>query len=177
MATANTDQVAITIDDDEIDESADSIIQVSVTSSSSTSSLLSSSPPPLSLSSTSSSSTIANIESEQEPDYIRYDEPAVCRTKGRPSGAKNKFRKRQKIFENSTRRELSGFERMSELSSAQTQMILDSQLSEATMTPDATMMSEASTRSDRLLARPPRRRPNKAPSGVPESMLSTFHVD
>ena len=58
---------------------------------------------------------------EQELEYLGYNEPAVVKPKGRPSGASNKKpsdslnRRRQRDFERLTRRELSGFERVESL--------------------------------------------------------------
>ena len=84
--------VTINIDDDEIDQADNTYVQMLATPppSSSSPSIPSptppSSPPP-------SPPITTDIEPEKEPDYIRYDEPAVCKPKSRSPKIKNKFRK------------------------------------------------------------------------------------
>ena len=81
-------------------------------------------------------------------------------------GLARKLKKRQQAFNDSTRRELSGFESVSELPSSPTQIVLNSQLKS---NHTSIQPSGATARLDRLLATPPRQSRNTTVSDVPDT--------
>ena len=123
---------------------------------------------------------------EQESDYVRYNEFEIVKLKDRSSKSLNKNRKdlesqrRQQIFENSTRRELSSFERVKTLlTEAEAKSRKESTQTVSNNQSAATTKESTTTRATarRLLVKSSRRRSRvsaKIASKISKNILSMF---